>query len=121
MPLDSPVTGGRIVLFVGSVKDATSNTRRMEVQMASQTIQMVAGSISSMLFVSGNLPTLLKAFRTKNMRSYSLSSLLLVNGGNLLYWVYLSSLPFGPIWLLHSFYTITMVMLLLGYLRFARD
>jgi len=31
------------------------------------------------------------------------------------------SLPFGPIWLLHSFYTVTMVMLLLGYLRYARD
>ena len=52
--------------------------------METQTVQMVAGSISSMLFVTG-------------------------------------SLPFGPIWLLHSFYTVTMVMLLLGYLRYARD
>jgi uncharacterized protein with PQ loop repeat len=89
--------------------------------MESQAVQMVAGSISSMRFVTGNLPMLLKAFKTKNMRSYSLSSLVLVNAGNLLYWVYISSLPFGPIWLLHSFYTVTMVMLLLGYLRYARD
>jgi uncharacterized protein with PQ loop repeat len=86
--------------------------------METQTVRIVAGSISSMLFVTGNLPMLLKAFKTKNMRSYSLSNLVLVNTGNLLYWVYISSLPFGPIWLLHSFYTVTMVLLLVWYLRY---
>jgi len=83
-----------------------------------QTLQVVAGSISSMLFISGNIPLLLKAYRTKDLHSYSLGNIVLINTGNLLYWLYISSLPFGPIWLLHSFYTLTMLLLLLWYLRY---
>jgi uncharacterized protein with PQ loop repeat len=83
-----------------------------------RTLQMAAGSISSLLFVTGNIPMLLKAYRTRDLRSYSLSNILLVNVGNLLYWFYVSSLPFGPVWLLHSFYTVTMVVLLVWYLRY---
>jgi uncharacterized protein with PQ loop repeat len=86
-----------------------------------QTLQIVAGSISSMLFITGNVPMLFKAFKTKNMRSYSLSNIILVNIGNLMYWLYVSSLPFGPIWLLHSFYTVSMALMLLWYLRFRRN
>jgi uncharacterized protein with PQ loop repeat len=96
-----------------------SSTGKARGEMETQMVQMLAGSISSLLFVTGNVPMLAKAFKTKNMRSYSLSNLVMVNVGNLLYWVYISSLPFGPIWLLHSFYTVTMVLLLLGYLRYA--
>jgi hypothetical protein len=47
-----------------------------------------------------------------------LSNIILVNIGNLLYWIYISSMPLGPIWLLHSFYTLTMVFLLVWYLRY---
>jgi uncharacterized protein with PQ loop repeat len=86
--------------------------------MGIQTLQIVAGSISSMLFITGNIPMLLKAFKTKNLRSYSLSNIVMVNVGNLIHWLYISSLPFGPIWLLHSFYTITMLVMLLWYLRY---
>ena len=61
---------------------------------------------------------LLKAYRTKDLRSYSLGNIALVNAGNLLYWLYVGGLPFGPVWLLHSFYTLTMILLLLWYLRY---
>jgi hypothetical protein len=41
--------------------------------MEMQSLQIVAGSISSFLFISGNIPMLVKAFRSRNIRSYSLS------------------------------------------------
>ena len=50
--------------------------------MEVQTLQIFAGSISAMLFITGNIPMLLKAYRTKDLRSYSLSHLILVNTGN---------------------------------------
>ena len=86
--------------------------------MDMQTLQLMAGSISSLLFISANVPMLLKAFRAKNMRSYSLSNILLNNIGNLIYWLYISSLPIGPIWVMHTFYTATSVLMLAWYLRY---
>ena len=61
---------------------------------------------------------LLKAFKTRNLRSYSLSNILLNNFGNILYWLYVSSLPIGPIWWMHSFYTVTSILMLIAYLRY---
>jgi uncharacterized protein with PQ loop repeat len=81
-------------------------------------LQLVAGSISSLLFMSANVPMLLKAYKTRNMRSYSLSNIVLINIGNLLYWLYIIQLPSGPIWLLHSFYTLTTAVMLVWYLRY---
>ena len=86
--------------------------------MDTQTVQLMAGSISSLLFISSNVPMLFKAFKTKNMRSYSLSNILLNNVGNLIYWLYISSLPIGPIWVMHTFYTATSVLMLAWYLRY---
>ncbi len=86
--------------------------------MELQTVQIVAGSISSFFFISSNLPMLLKAFKTKNLRSYSLGNLLLNNVGNIVYWLYVSSLPIGPIWVMHTFYTVTSMLMLLAYLRY---
>ncbi len=86
--------------------------------MQMQTLPIVAGSLSALLFITGNIPMLWKALTTKNLQSYSLSNIILVNIGNLMYWVYVSSLPVGPIWLLHSFYTISMALMLLWYLRY---
>ena len=63
---------------------------------------------------------LLKAYRTKDLRSYSLGHLILVNTGNFLYWFYLAASS-GPIWLLHGFYTLTMALLLAGYLRYRKQ
>ncbi len=71
-----------------------------------------------MFFISSNLAMLLKAFKIRNLRSYSLSHILLNNLGNILYWLYVSSLPIGPIWWMHSFYTITSILMLIAYLRY---
>lgn len=86
--------------------------------MELQTFQLMAGGISSFLFISGNLPMLVKAYKTRNLRSYSLSNMVLVNAGNLMYWLYISNLPFGPIWVLHTFYTLAQILMLVWYLRY---
>ena len=85
-----------------------------------QTLQIIAGTMSSFLFISGNVPMLLKAFKTKNLQSYSLSNIVLLNTGNLAYWLYISYLPFGPIWILHTFYTVAEILMLVWYLRYER-
>jgi len=86
--------------------------------MELQTFQIIAGSISSFLFISGNVPMLVKAFKTRNLHSYSLSNIVLMNAGNLVYWLYISNLPLGPIWVLHTFYTAAEVLMLVWYLRY---
>jgi hypothetical protein len=86
--------------------------------MELQDLQIVAGTISSFLFISGNVPMLAKAFRTKNLRSYSLSNIVLMNVGNFVYWFYVGNLPLGPIWVLHSFYTLAEVLMLVWFVRY---
>lgn len=86
-----------------------------------QTLHTVAGSISSLLFITANFPMLVKAYRTRNLRSYSLSNIVLINVGNLLYWLYIINLPPGPILLLHSFYTAASALMLVWYLRYERS
>ena len=86
--------------------------------MDAQSTQIIAGSISSFLFISSNVPMLVKAFKTKNMNSYSLSNMVLTNIGNLIYWLYVSSLPVGPIWFMHSFYTVASILMLVWYIRY---
>jgi len=61
---------------------------------------------------------LMKALRTKNLKSYSLGNILLSNLGNLIHSVYVFSLPAGPIWLLHIFYLVTTGLMLVWYLRY---
>jgi hypothetical protein len=61
---------------------------------------------------------LLKAFQTKDLRSYSLGNILLANVGNVIHSVYVFHLPDGPIWLLHSFYLLTTALMLVWYLRY---
>lgn len=86
--------------------------------MDAQTLYLVAGTVSTLLFISSSVPMLLKAAKTKNLASYSLSNMALNNVGNLVYWLYISQLPFGPIWLMHGFYTLTSGMMLIWYLRY---
>ena len=47
---------------------------------------------------------LVKAYRTRDLSSYSLGNILLANVGNAVHSVYVFSLPPGPLWVLHSFY-----------------
>jgi hypothetical protein len=38
--------------------------------------------------------------------------------GNGAYWIYISTLPVGPIWLLHTFYTLATALMLVWSLRY---
>lgn len=86
--------------------------------MEMQTIAIIAGSISSFMFMSSHVPMLVKAYRTKDLHSYSCLNIILANVGNIVYWLYVFSLPPGPIWVMHTFYTISSGVLLILYARF---
>jgi uncharacterized protein with PQ loop repeat len=75
-------------------------------------LALLAGMASTALFVISYLPMLHKAWRTRDLRSYSRSSLVLANVGNVIQAVYVVSLPAGPIWFLHSFYIAASALML---------
>lgn len=81
-------------------------------------VQLMAGSLSSIIFVLGTLNMLAKAWRMKDMRSYSGMMLILNNVGNLIYWVYVLSLPMGPIYVLHGFNTIATLFMLVWWMMY---
>ena len=78
----------------------------------------IAGFISTGLFALGTLPMLEKAFRTRNLASYSLGNILLGNVGNVIYSLYVFHLPPGPVWFLHSFNLLTTGLMLAWYLKY---
>ena len=61
---------------------------------------------------------LLKVYKTKDLKSYSLAHISMSNFGNLMYWVYVSSLPVGPVWFLQAFFSLADVLMLTCYLRY---
>jgi hypothetical protein len=79
---------------------------------------VIAGAISTTIFALSTLPMLVKAFRTKDLRSYSLGNILLANVGNIIHSFYVFHLPPGPIWLLHAFHLVTTGLMLVWYLRY---
>ena len=81
-------------------------------------LPMIAGFISTTLFALGTLPMLTKAFRTKNLASYSLGNILMSNVGNLIYSIYVFNLPPGPIWYLHGYNLISTGLMLVWYLKY---
>jgi len=81
---------------------------------------LIAGSLSSLLFVTSVFPMLLKVYQSHDMHSYTLGNIVLNNVANVVHWLYILSLPVGPIWLLHSFYTVTTLLLLVAYLYYGR-
>ncbi len=78
----------------------------------------IAGFISTALFAVGTLPMLIKAFRTKDLASYSLGNFLLGNVGNIIYSIYVFHLPVGPVWFLHSYNLVTTGLMLVWYLKY---
>ena len=78
----------------------------------------IAGFISTALFTLGTLPMLTKAFRTKNLASYSPGNLLLSNVGNLIYSIYVFDLPPGPFWFLQIYNLVTTGLMLVWYLKY---
>jgi uncharacterized protein with PQ loop repeat len=81
-------------------------------------LPVLAGTLSTVIFVFSTLPMLLKAFQTKDLSSYSLGNILLSNVGNVVHSVYVFHLPIGPIWLLHAFYLVTTALMLFWYMRY---
>ena len=81
-------------------------------------LPVLAGTLSTLLFALGLLPMLLKAARTKDLASYSLSSLVLSNVANAVHSVYVFHLPAGPIWLLHALYVLASALMLVWWLRY---
>ena len=81
-------------------------------------LPMIAGFISTALFALGTLPMLTKAFRTKNLASYSLGNILMSNVGNLIYSIYVFHLPPGPIWFLHGYNLLSTGLMLVWYLKY---
>ncbi len=78
-------------------------------------VQMIAGSIAGFIFAAASFKMLVKAWRTKDLRSYSLGQIVLNNVGNLFYWLYVISLPPGPIYFMHAFFTLASLLMLVWY------
>lgn len=81
-------------------------------------VAMLAGSVSTAVFVGSYLPMLVKARRTRDMDSYSRGNLVLATLGNAIYSIYVFSLPAGPIWFLHLFYVASTLLMLAWHLRY---
>ncbi len=81
-------------------------------------LSVIAGTTSTIIFAASALPMLMRAYRTKDLASYSRGNILMANAGNVVHSLYVYSLPPGPIWLLHSFYLITTAIMLVWYLRY---
>jgi uncharacterized protein with PQ loop repeat len=80
-------------------------------------IPIIAGTVSTAVFAVSNLPMLRKALRTRDVSSYSLSSLVMINAANVVYSLYVFTLPIGPIWALHTFYLVSCATMLVLCLR----
>jgi len=80
-------------------------------------IPLIAGTASTVVFAVSNLPMLRKALRTRDVSSYSLSSMAMINAANVVYSLYVFSLPIGPIWALHTFYLVSCTIMLVLCLR----
>jgi hypothetical protein len=82
-------------------------------------LQVIAGTLAGFIFAGASWNMVVKAWRTKDLRSYSLGQILLNNLGNVFYWLYVASLPFGPIYFMHGFFTLVSLFMLVAYLRYA--
>ena len=89
--------------------------------MTATGIPVIAGIASTIVFAASVLPMVVKAWRTRDLRSYSRGNLVLANIGNGVHSVYVFALPRGPIWVLHSFYVITSALMLLWSVRYGRS
>ena len=47
-----------------------------------QLLSLIAGTISSIILATSNVPMLWKAYKTRDLRSYSLLNIVLVNAGS---------------------------------------
>jgi hypothetical protein len=80
---------------------------------------VLAGIASTAIFATSALPMLVKAYRSRDLSSYSLGNLVMSNVGNAVHSLYVYSLPPGPIWGMHAFYAVTSALMLAWYLRWS--
>lgn len=76
-------------------------------------LSLRTGILSTVVIAASNIPMLVKACRTSDVRSYSVTHIVLSNVGTAFRWVLILGLPAGPLWILHSFYTITTAVMLI--------
>lgn len=81
-------------------------------------LPVIAGTMSTVIFFLGTFPMLHKAYRTKDLRSYSKEMLAANTVANLIHAIYIFSLPPGPIWALHLFYLVTTALMLVWAIRY---
>jgi hypothetical protein len=81
-------------------------------------VPVLAGIASTIIFAASTLPMLAKAYRTRDLTSYSLGNICLANVGNAVHSVYVFSLPPGPLWVLHSFYRASTGLMLTWFLMY---
>ena len=84
-------------------------------------VPLIAGTIATVAFAVSNLPMLRKALRTRDVSSYSLPSMIIINIANAVYSLYVFTLPIGPIWGLHTFYVVSCAIMLALCLRQRRS
>jgi uncharacterized protein with PQ loop repeat len=84
-------------------------------------IPLIAGTLATVVFAVSNLPMLRKALRTRDVSSYSLLSMVMINGANAVYSLYVFTLPIGPVWGLHTFYVVSCAIMLALCLRQRRS
>ena len=112
--------GRRRTRALGHRRAPVDSAARLRHRGMQDLFPVLAGSISTVIFAASYLPMLVKAVRTKDLASYSQSSLLLTNLGNAVHSLYVFSLPAGPIWALHTFYLVSSALMTTWYLRYAR-
>ena len=81
-------------------------------------LPVIAGIVSTIIFAASTFPMLAKAYRTRDLSSYSLGNILLANVGNAVHSVYVLSLPPGPLWVLHAFYVASTALMLTWFVRY---
>jgi hypothetical protein len=74
--------------------------------------------LSTSISALGHIPMLVRAYRSRGLRSYSPANLILSNIGNAVRWLYIVNPPFGPIWFPHSFGTLVTGRMLFWHLRY---
>ncbi len=77
----------------------------------------IAGATATVLFVLSTLPMLIKARRSRDLRSYSGANLIIANCGNFLQSCYVITLPVGPLWAIHLFNTLASALMLTWWIR----
>jgi hypothetical protein len=83
-------------------------------------IQLISGSLAGFIFAGAHWNMIVKAWRTKDLRSYSLGQIILNNLGNGFYWLYVVGLPLGPIYFMHAFFTLASILMLIWYLLYGQ-